>query len=285
MRNQAFELGAPCFGTPMGLHTRRLHLAFDALTRATQDNHLQMPIWLEKWELVPEFLFTSIFLDAFTIASLGPRYDTAIETQGGPGISFRLRGKGTAAKKTIGLDTFKDRRTHFCSASANDRADFTADVALKVARLLRLKQSDPSYASLGKLSVVLGETVEETVRCVDRPVPCRIEQVSPGERLLQDKGWALPFSPGTFEIMLKKRTHAWVPLIVTTVSAHRRSFVIVGAMHLPDLRVGTRTEPGLISLLRQQGFSVTRINDANDISATFLSPSWFDRMRSALGSL
>jgi hypothetical protein len=41
----------------------------------------------------------------------------------------------------------------------------------------------------------------------------------------------------------------------------------------------------LISLLRQQGFSVTSIGKANDISATFLSPSWFDRMRSALGSL
>jgi len=41
----------------------------------------------------------------------------------------------------------------------------------------------------------------------------------------------------------------------------------------------------LISLLRRQGFSVTSISGASDIRTTFLSPSWFDRVRSALGSL
>jgi hypothetical protein len=133
--------------------------------------------------------------------------------------------------------------------------------------------------------VLAGEVTNETVRCVDRAVPCAVDQISPGEQLLQDKGWGYSYSTGTFEILIKKRTGAWLPLIVKTISEHRRSFVIVGALHLPDLRVGGRVEPGLISLLRQQGFSVTRIGDASDISATFLSPSWFDRMRSALGSL
>jgi hypothetical protein len=285
MRNESFEISAPCVDDPMGLHTPRLHLAFDTLINATRDNHLEVPNWLEDWEMLPEFTLTSVLLDSFTSASLGPRYDAAIESQGGPGISLRLRGKGTAAKTIIGLDTLKDRRTHFCSASAGARADFVADRVLKVSRLLRLKQSNPSYTSLGKLAVLGGGVVNETVRCVDRAVPCAVDQISPSEQLLQDKGWVYSYSPGTFEILIKKRTAAWLPLIVKTISEHRRSFVIVGAQHLPDLRVGGRVEPGLISLLRQQGFSVTRIGDASDISATFLSPSWFDRMRAALRNL
>jgi hypothetical protein len=284
-RNETFERGAPCFDDPKGMRTQRLRLAFDALISATRDNHLDVPDWLEEWQILPQFLFTSVFFDPFTTKSLGPSYDVAVEAQGGLGISFRLHGKGTAAKKTIGLDTLKDRRTHFCSASAGDRADFVADEALKVVRLLRLRQSDPSYASVGKLAIAGGEAFTETIRCVDQAVPCALNQVSPSARLLLEKGWMLPYSPGSFEISIKKRTLAWVPSIVRTMSEHRRSFVIVGALHLPDLRVGDRVEPGLISLLRQQGFSVTSIGGASDISATFLSPSWGDRMRAALSSL
>ena len=280
LRNGSFALGAPCFDDPMGLHTQRLRLAFDALTRAIQDSHLKVPNWLESWVLVPQYLALTS-LDTFTTASLGAAYDVPFAT----GTSFRLRGKGTTTKKTIGLDTLEDRRIHFCSASAADRADFVADEALQVSRLLRLKQSDPLFASFGKLAVVAGETTDEKVRCVDRPVPCAIDSVSPGEQILRDKGLVRNYSSGTFEIMLKQRTHAWVPLIAKAISKHHRTFVIVGALHLPDLRVGNRVEPGLISLLRQQGFSVTSIGDASEISTTFLSPSWFDRMRAALGGL
>lgn len=280
LRNGSFALGAPCFDDPMGLHTQRLRLAFDDLTRTIRDSHLEVPNWLESWTLVPQYLaWTS--LDTFTTASLGPGYDVPFET----GVSFRLRGKGTTSKKTIGLDTLEDRRTQFCSASAVDRADFVAEHALQVSRLLRLQQSDPLFISFGKLAVIAGETTDEIVRCVDRPVPCAIDSVSPGEQILQDKGLSPNYSSGTFEIMIKRRTHAWVPRIAKTISEHHRTFIVVGALHLPDLRVGNRVEPGLISLLRQQGYSVTSIGRASDISATFLSPSWLDRVRSALGRL
>jgi TraB/PrgY/gumN family len=280
LRNASFALGAPCFDDPMGLHTQRLHRAFDDLTRTIRDSHLEVPNWVESWVLIPQYLaWTS--LDTFTTASLGPAYGVHYET----GVSFRLRGKGTTSKKTIGLDMLEERRTHFCSASAADRADFVADKVLQASRLLRLKQSDPLFTSFSKLAVVAGESADETIRCVDRPVPCAIDSVSPGDQILQDKGLETNYSPGTFEIMIKQRTHAWVPRIAKTISEHRRTFVIVGALHLPDLRVGNRVEPGLISLLRQQGFSVTSIGRASDIGATFLSPSWFDRVRAALGNL
>lgn len=283
--NETFERGAPCFDDPNGLHTPRLRLAFDALISATRDNRLDVPDWLKEWEILPNFIFTSALFDQLAINSLGPSYNAAVEAQGGLGISFRLHSKGATAKKTIGLDTLKDRRTHFCSSSPSERADFVADEALVVAGVLRLKQADPKYVSVGKLAAAMGNVLADITRCVDRKVPCAIESSSPDVRMLQNSGWMPYFSSGTFEISLKKRTRAWVPVIVKTLSEHRRSFVIVGALHLPDLKVGHRVEPGLISLLRQQGYSVTVIKDARDISTTFLSPSWFDRIRSAMSSL
>ena len=284
-QNESFERGAACFDDPMGLRTPRMRLAFDTLLSATHDNRLEVPNWLEGWEFVPQFLFTSLYFPSFTSHSLGAAYDVAIEARAGLGISFRLRGKGKATKKTIGLDRLKDWRTHFCSASTEDRADFVADQTLKVARLLRLKQSDPSYASLGRLSVVGGQVFADRIGCVDQTIPCAAEHLSASDQILLEKGWLMPLSPGSFEIFIKRRTRAWVPLIVRTISAHRRSFIIVGALHLPDLRVGDHVEPGLISMLRQQGFSVTRISAASEISATFLSPSWVDHIRSTLNSL
>ena len=282
--NETFERSAPCFNDPKGLRTPRLRRAFDALTSATRDNRLAMPNWLTEWEILPEFIFSALF-DQFVIKSLGPSYSAAIEAQGGLGISFRLHNRDATGKKTIGLDTLKARRTHFCSSSPSVRADFVADEALVVAGLLRLKQTDPNYVSVGKLAAAMGQVVAEIVHCVDQAVPCVMEQGSPNVRLLQNSGWMPHFSPGTFEISLKKRTRAWVPVIVKAISEHRRSFVIVGALHLPDLNVGGRVEPGLITLLRQQGYSVTLIKDGRDISKTFLSPSWFDRIRSAMNSL
>jgi hypothetical protein len=284
-RNESFERGAACFDDPMGKRTPRVRLAFDTLITATHENGLEVPNWLEGWELVPQFLFTSLYFPSFTHHTLGPAYDAAIEAKAGLGISFRLRGKGKLTKKTIGLDRLKDWRTHFCSAGAGDRADFVADQTLKLARLLRLKQSDPSYTSLGKLSYVGGQIFADRIRCIDQTVPCAIDDLSASDQILLQKGWLMPLSPGSFEIYIKKRTRTWVPLIVKTISAHHKSFIVVGALHLPDLRVGDHVEPGLISLLREQGFSVTRISSASDISANFLSPSWFDRIRSALTSL
>jgi hypothetical protein len=283
--NAAWELGRPCAEDPAGLHSERVRLGFREVISATRDNKLAVPNWMESWEAIPDYLFYSLLLDSFTVQALGSRYDRAIEAQGGPGVSLRLRAEGIGAKEITGLDTAKGVRTNFCTAKTADRADLLADQLFKVSRLLRLKLSDPSYLSFGRLAAAGGHVVEEMLHCVDLSTPCSIEQTSDNVRLLEEKGWMWKYSQGAFEITIKKRTNSWVPVIVKTLSEHRRSFVIVGAMHLPDLKVGNRVEPGLISLLRRQGYSVTRIDNAGEISATFLSPSWFDRIRAAWENL
>jgi hypothetical protein len=285
--NEAADRGTPCFTDPKDRRTERLGAAFDQLIAATRANHIEVPVWMENWQVVPESLFTSLYLDGFMFNSLGHAYDTAMESQLGPGISFRLRasGQGPAAENIGGLESLKDRRAIFCGANATHREGYLADSVLKAAALLRLKQSDPSYRNLDKLAVPMGQALDAVVRCVDRATPCEVERLSTDERPLQKIGWMPLLSPGSFEIMVKQRTRVWIPLIESAIMAHRRTFIIVGSMHLPDLSIGGKVQPGLISLLRGRGFTVKSIAGPDDIKHNFLSPSWSDRMRSLLNRL
>ena len=101
-------------------------------------------------------------------------------------------------------------------------------------------------------------------------------------RLLQDKGLMYAYTPGVIDVSLRRRTRAWLPIIVRAMTAHRKIFVIVGALHVPDLGIGGRREPGLVSQLRQQGYTVTTIQAAADI-AGFVAPSWTERLRGLVG--
>ncbi|WEF31568.1 TraB/GumN family protein [Pseudoduganella chitinolytica] len=285
MRNEAFERGAPCPGDPRDRQTARLGPAFDALIAATRANGLPVPDWMSNWQLMPEFLLTSIYLDRFTIDTLGPAYDAAITRQGG-GVSLRLRADAKGGPRTLlGLDSLKTLRLQFCAASASVRHDVLVDKVDKTAALVRLKLADPGYASLNGLTATLGRVLAAQLACVDRATPCSIDTSSADVRQLQQAGWMSAFSAGTVELMLRQRTRAWLPQIVRAVGTHRRTFVIVGALHLPDLRVGDRVEPGLVTQLRGQGFTVTPIASAADIAKTFLAPTWSERLRATLGRL
>ncbi|KQV51807.1 TraB/GumN family protein [Massilia sp. Root335] len=282
MRNETFERGAPCMSGPGDRRTGRLAPAFDALIAATRANGLEVPNWLDSWQLIPEFLFTSTYLTRFTIDALGPDYDKALETHLGAGTSFRLRALGGSAKKTVGLNVLKDQRNDFCSASAADRQDFLADNVLQAARLLRMKQADPTYAKVGELAAPMGRVFAAGVRCIDRAEACPIDMLPADTRLLRDKGMMFDYSPGIIDVSLRRRTRAWVPVIVRAMTEHRRTFIIAGALHLPDLSIAGKREPGLISQLRQRGYTVTTIRGPADI-AGFLRPSWTDRLRALVG--
>ena len=285
--NEAADRGTPCFIDSKDRRTERLRPAFDQLIAATRANHIEVPIWMENWQVVPESLFTSLYLDTFAVNSLGHAYDAAVESQLGSGVSFRLRssGRGPAAENISGLESLKVRRAIFCSASAHHRQDFLVDTVLKTAALLRLKQSDPSYGKLRKWAVPMGQALDSVVHCVDKATPCEVDRLCTDARQLQEIGWMPSLSPGSFEIMVKQRTHAWIPLVERAILAHRRTFIIVGSMHLPDLSIGGKDEAGVINLMRKRGYKVTPVSGPDDIKTTFLSPSWSDQIRSLLGRL
>jgi len=280
--NEAVDRSTPCAIDPKDRRTDRVRPAFNELISATRANGLEVPNWMTHWEILPEFLHTSLFLEQFADSEFGRPYTAAIESQLGLGTSLRLRasGRGPAEKNLRGLESLKVQRTIFCSASAAHRQDYLADRVLQLTAMLRLKQSNPSFSGLDKFAMAMSRSVEENVRCIDRPVACTVEKLTADTQLLRDAGWTRAFSPGTFEILIKQRTHAWLPLIENAMRTRGKAFVIVGTLHLPDLSIGGKTEPGLISLLRERGFSVTLIARPDDIKSTFLAPSVSDRIRS-----
>jgi len=280
--NEAVDRGTPCATDPKDRRTNRVRPAFNELISATRANGLEVPNWMEHRQILPEFLHTSLFLDQFMGSEFGRAYTTAIETQLGLGTSLRLRasGRGPAEKNLRGLEPLKVQRTIFCSASAAHSQDYLADRVLQVAALLRLKQSHPNFGGLNQFAAAMNRSFEEHVRCIDRPVSCTVEKIAVDTQLLRDAGWTRAFSPGTFEILITQRTHAWIPLIENAMLAPEKTFIIVGTLHLPDLSIGGKVAPGLISQLRERGYSVTPIGSADDLKSTFLAPSISDRIRS-----
>ena len=283
--NEALERSTPCATDPKERRTDRVRPAFKELIAATRANGLDVPNWMTNWEILPEYLHTSLFLDQFAENAFGRAYTTAIGAQLGLGTSMRLRasGLGPDESELHGLESLKVKRTIFCSASAAYRQDYLADHILQVAALLRLKQSNPAFGGLDNFAAAMGRAVDESARCVDRPVVCTVEKKAADNKLLQDAGWSMAFSPGTFDILITQRTRAWVPLIENAMRTGRKTFIIVGAMHLPDLSIGGKVTPGLISQLRERGYAVTSIGARDELKSTFLSPSVGDRIRSWLG--
>lgn len=277
------ESNIPCPLDPKDRRADRLGHAFKELISATRNNHLQVPVWMESWQVVPEYLFTSILLDDFMMRALGSGYQPAVISQLGLGVSYRLResGHGPSKRYLFALEDQKARREIFCHASASDRQDYLVAKLARASALLKLKHSDPSFGTLHSLAIPLGESIQQTIRCVDKPTPCQFESLVTENQRLLDVGW-MALNAGTYEIAIKQRTHAWVPLIAQALNRYRRSVIVVGAMHLPDLNVGGKVEPGLISMLREGGFSVTVITSADDIKSTYLAPTLSDRLRSWL---
>lgn len=276
------QRGTPCMAVGAEHRQQRLRPAFDALTAATRANALAVPNWMASWQILPEFFFTSLYLDRFVMQSLGPSYVQVRDGRVGTGVSFRLRasGAGPKAASMRGLDTLKHARDSFCSASASDRQDFVADRVLMAAALLRHKQTDPQYSAFGTLAEKLGKAVEKSMRCIDSTPACSIEAALSTDdvRQLQQYGWMNYYSAGTFEISVKQRNLAWVPLITKTIMSNRKTMIVVGSLHVPDWRVGDTTHPGLITLLRQQGFQVSPIHGPGDIQEAMLTRSWAERM-------
>jgi hypothetical protein len=277
------ESNMPCLLNPKDRLTDHLGSAFEELISITRNNHLQVPIWMESWQTVPEYLFTSILLDDFMVRALGSGYQPAVITQLGLGVSYRLRESthGPSKRYLFALEDQKARREIFCHASASDRQDNLIAKIKRISALLRLKHSDPSFSTLHTLAIPLGESVQKMIECVDKPTPCRFDSLVIENQQLLDVGW-MALNAGMYEIAIKQRTHAWVPLIAQALDQYRRTVIVVGAMHLPDLNVGGKVEPGLVSLLRNSGFSVTAITSAEDIKSTYLAPKFSDRLRSWL---
>jgi len=281
--NVGFHLIQPCTLAENDRRTDKLKPAFDALIAATVENKLAVPNWMTNWQAIPEYIFVNALLLPFSISALSAnKYEPTLNGYNGVGVSLNLQNAAVAAgqiSKLHRLDTFKDRREQFCSASADERQDSLVNKITHITKLLRFRLKKKTHEIDNALDIAMGESTYATIRCVDQQPTCKLADLFVESSLLVTAGLTTVMDAGTRSIFLNKRTHTWVPLIKKAIEEHSKTFVIVGAAHLPDLDFGEKIEPGLITLLRREGFTVSLIRSADDISETFLSKSMLEKIK------
>lgn len=258
----------PCALPPDNRATERLAPAMAALAEIIEKNKLPPPVWLKDWKMIPEFVLASLMLDFVTPELYQPVYAAMRKSKFSLGVSWQLYSDAFNAKHTSKLrvlDTVGSLRQHFCSSSAAERQDYVVDKINRMSTALRRRYADPQLALLQDLDNKAAGYMMESIACVDRAQPCVFGAPSANRAYLLAWGLALDTTDGNFSIYLKRRTHAWVPIIEQAMQRHQRSFVMVGSLHLPDLRFKQSIEPGLISLLRKNGYAIRPISSAVDL--------------------
>lgn len=269
-----------CSGELSDRSTERLQPAIDELIEVMRKNKLEAPNWLVSWQLMPEQLMASHFLDLSSekvapswLLNPSPASAAQYFTNG---VSWQFKFDPKLAKtpaKLLPLDSAASERLHFCSATAAERQDYLVEKVRKLTMLGQLKLNGEPPRATDEILKRVESQFMRIIACVDTKIPCDLneENESVEFKYLRPLGFVVHLDDGNYSISLKKRTHAWVPIIKQAIEDHNKTFVLVGAMHLPDLRVNDRIEPGLISLLRKEGFTIRPIDTVDDIKSTLLA--------------
>ena len=200
----------------------------------------------------------------------------------GRGVSTQLWQTAAARNltgKLRGLDFARDERTSFCSASHAERQAYLAEVIENSSLRVRSIRNDPQFRRLTQAQAAAEQSLQTIIRCVDRTQPCTLQEVVDQHHVLRELGlWAVR-DDATYSLMIQRRSRAWLPVIMQEMHQHRKTFILVGSLHLPDLVVGKQREAGLISLLRAEGYSVEAIHGAAQIEQEFLRKArWWERL-------
>lgn len=279
--NVGYNLYAPCESGERLSEQLRPHM--DELIAATRQANLDVPNWMSGWWMFPEVALVSGFLPDFSVHKV----EAAIKAErknsdDDAGVSYRLRADAAHHKRPHikGLDTVVKVREHFCNASAEHRQDYAiATVDSIIGRLHMLEDAKktgvPFDFSKDKFNDVISAW-----GCVDNAVPCTYPVLASSNsvNLLTRYGLNCPNNAGFFKLSIQDRTHAWLPQILDAMQNNRRTIVVVGALHLPDLHYGDQDYPGLLTLLRQQGCTVKAIHAEQDIEENFLKKRWWEAL-------
>ncbi len=262
------QRSTPCASSTSTRGTGRLAPAFDELAAVIKADGMEVPVWLENWKLIPEYLMAATILDFASGDSYRPVDAALKQARVVYGVSWQLHQDALASKtatKLRELDLVDSFREHFCGASAAEREDYLVDKVARMRNGLRAARADPGLASLKTIEASISAAMVRWLDCIDRAEACRLDGLSLPTPPLRALGMAMENNRGNLTIVLGKRSQAWVPIIKNIMAANRRSFVLVGAMHLPDFRYGSDAIPGLIGLLRGEGYTVRPIHSAGEI--------------------
>jgi hypothetical protein len=270
---------------PCDMSDRRSELVvprFKALMAATRGAGMTVPDWMSHWEVTPEIALHSLHLPQFVARDVGPAIlATRPLAFMGLGVGGQLKARALAAgrvRPVLGsLETLPELRGRYCSATAEQRQDLlVADLEAASGQLLLLQDLRAGRTpNLEGSALVMLNTL---LSCAERREACPYPTPSTLGALAR-YGMGVHDSPGFFKLTTLARTEAWRPRILQALDTHRRLFVSVGAIHLPDLVYRGQVYPGLLTLLRRDGFKLLPIHAAGDLPPQFIRRSWWERLR------
>lgn len=236
---------------------------------------------LDTPDLFPERLLTS-FLEGFYVGEVLPKIRAAqknpVDDQG---VSLRLRLEAVKADhrypKINALDTLSESRERFCSAPAEYRQDYLVNIVDAIIGGVHMLDDVRKTGVAFNYEPLVQSMYTHTLDCVDATSPCTYASQRGNDSKVEYYGLVCPNNKVFFTLGLQDRTRTWLPKIITAMNNNQRTFVAVGALHLPDLRYDNEDYPGLLTLLRKAGYKVTPIRGEQDIQETLLKLSWWDR--------
>lgn len=252
------NVGTPCPGSAERVDVGRAAV-YRALIRSVNENDPSQPIpvWMEQWSVFPEYVQISALQLGFEQDEASRAIAAGHASKSFPGVSLVLQENPVSrgGKKFLGLDTPLDFKRHFCSATAADRNDFVLDRTEALTNTLH-RLFHPEDADYAALLDAMGVSVNTIARCVDNKPACGL---APPDDALVKIGWSSSWRPGNVNILIQQRNLTWLPRIRSAIDANDKAFIIVGMLHLADLQVGERSFKGLVTLLREQGYTVRPI--------------------------
>nr|WP_315397930.1 hypothetical protein [uncultured Duganella sp.] len=126
-------------------------------------------------------------------------------------------------------------------------------------RAATYRHNDAAYRqSLADLRATLNANPGETPGAPSLPADTMANaHGAPAAGTVQDRSASTPAELALDQFTLVERSRAWIAALPAVLRRERLPFLALGAAHFPDGRAG----PGLISLLRDAGYSVALVED------------------------
>jgi hypothetical protein len=173
------------------------------------------------------------------------------------GLSLQLmqqEARGQTLPEVRPIEPLADRWAAICAAPPEVRDDYIRDQVRAADRFAVALGRGP--ASWSSIQSNLDHSFREELACIGRRPACEF-LAGDGVQLPIADGLGTSFTPAMHEIGIRNRNALWIPRLLQAAAENPRVIAVVGALHLADLVVSGTQYPGLITLLRQQGYVAT----------------------------
>ncbi|MBV1775699.1 hypothetical protein KSF73_08200 [Burkholderiaceae bacterium DAT-1] len=193
-----------------------------------------------------------------------------------PGISARILNErfhlsshavNDSQKWFVGLDTIKSIDDILCNAKDADYLNFVkaylAKMGVESKVLVALKNNE---IEMGFMNRYISERYIFYMNCAASSVSCKLGDVrgqdsvsSQETNKISDSQLIYEDGPEIYHFMVELRNLSWIEKVNQAEVNFPLTFMSVGAAHLPDVSFNGKIKKGLISMLRDDGFTLKEV--------------------------